>query len=333
MKQSSEYDDHVLNYNLSSSVSNGTPVWNWLINDSTKEAVHLFYKNSIKGRNTSYPYFSGDTARSFADLVFDETTDILGWRRSIQKMSAGAIVFLKTDYMKEFFTLFDKIKVPFVLITHNSDKSAPGIYKTFLSNTKLLAWFSQNPDTIHPKLHPMPIGISNNRWMSKNINVIALSFNKYRRPFADRQNLLYVNFKPLTNRDARIKVLEYAKKIPNAHIVKRAPLSKYLEDLGNSKFVLSPSGNGIDCHRTWEALLMGAVPIIMKSTLDPLFKNIPAIVIQSWTEVTEKYLLSFNFNHFDNTTASILFAKYWYLRLLSFTNRTYPLEPRLTIVD
>jgi hypothetical protein len=42
-------------------------------------------------------------------------------------------------------------------------------------------------------------------------------------------------------------------------------------------FVLSPFGNGYDCHRTWEALLLGCIPIMKKSRIDSLFKYLPVL--------------------------------------------------------
>ena len=36
-------------------------------------------------------------------------------------------------------------------------------------------------------------------------------------------------------------------------------------------FGLSPRGNGVDCHRTWEMLYFGMIPVMLRSTIDPLF--------------------------------------------------------------
>ena len=33
---------------------------------------------------------------------------------------------------------------------------------------------------------------------------------------------------------------------------------EYLRTLGQHRFVLSPRGNGLDAHRTWEALMVGS---------------------------------------------------------------------------
>ena len=55
-------------------------------------------------------------------------------------------------------------------------------------------------------------------------------------------------------------------------------------------FTLSPFGNGLDCHRTWEALLLGTIPIVMRSSLDPLFEDLPVVIVDQWSEVTAQRL-------------------------------------------
>ena len=47
---------------------------------------------------------------------------------------------------------------------------------------------------------------------------------------------------------------------------------------------------GLDCHRTWEALYLDAIPIVWHSTLDSLFTNLPVIIINNSNELTEKFL-------------------------------------------
>ena len=54
------------------------------------------------------------------------------------------------------------------------------------------------------------------------------------------------------------------------------------------RFVLSPAGHGLDCHRTWEALCLGCIPIVRTSPLDVLWEGLPVWVVNSWSEVTEK---------------------------------------------
>jgi hypothetical protein len=56
------------------------------------------------------------------------------------------------------------------------------------------------------------------------------------------------------------------------------------------QFWLSPRGNGIDCHRTWEALYLDVIPIVWHSPLDVLYANLPVVIINDWTEINDDFL-------------------------------------------
>ena len=44
----------------------------------------------------------------------------------------------------------------------------------------------------------------------------------------------------------------------------RVPYHKFLSNLSNSKFMICPIGNAIDCHRNWEVLYMRRVPVMRR---------------------------------------------------------------------
>ena len=51
-------------------------------------------------------------------------------------------------------------------------------------------------------------------------------------------------------------------------------------------FVASPHGCGLDCHRTWEALVLGCIPIVKRSKISVLFEELPVLAVNSWDDVT-----------------------------------------------
>jgi hypothetical protein len=55
---------------------------------------------------------------------------------------------------------------------------------------------------------------------------------------------------------------------------------------GNYGFVVSPVGHGLDAHRTWEALAMGAIVLTESSPLDALFveNQLPVYAVKSLAE-------------------------------------------------
>jgi hypothetical protein len=55
-------------------------------------------------------------------------------------------------------------------------------------------------------------------------------------------------------------------------------------------FSISPHGNGLDCHRTWEALILGCIPIVKKSEIDSLYAELPVLIVSEWSNITQELL-------------------------------------------
>jgi hypothetical protein len=275
-----------------------------------------FFKQAIQGpRISSEPFISGDTFRVIADFVVDERQEPI----DTKKIKSGSIFFVKPEYFEFFFaSVHPHINAPFILISHNSDLPAPGKYKKYLNDANLIAWFGQNGNCIdHPKFCAIPIGLENRYWKLHNINTVArLRAQKY-----EKKHLLYMNFNEKTNKDARSHVADLFKNKPFCHMQTRKPFEEYLIDLAQSYFVLSPAGNGLDCHRTWEALLMGAIPVVKHSTLDPMFEQLPVVLIDDWSHVTEEFLetklIDMQQQKYDYER---MFSAYWINKILSLKN-------------
>jgi hypothetical protein len=67
-------------------------------------------------------------------------------------------------------------------------------------------------------------------------------------------------------------------------------LIRYYSRIASHRFVLSPEGNGVDCYRTWEALYLGAIPIVMVSPTMSAFGDLPILFTEDYSELTEAYL-------------------------------------------
>jgi hypothetical protein len=134
----------------------------------------------------------------------------------------------------------------------------------------------------------------------------------------EKSIFMYLNY---TLRPERTDCTDYfrAKRVA-FHPSKHFP--GYLEDLSESIFVVSPKGHGLDTHRTWEALLMGCIPIVPSSTLNPLYEDLPVIVINSWDEVTTEFLTACLDKLKSKTWCrNKLYAHYWFNKIQSIQER------------
>lgn len=265
-------------------------------------------------RQSSYPYISGDAFREICDFIIDETKIPFN-PRAVQD---GDTIFLNGDHLDYFFTtIHPKIQTHYILITHNSDYDIPGKFATYLDDETLAGWFGQNVVLAHPKIHPLPIGLANMYWKHGNPAIITRALNT----FGDkhhRKSLLYLNFS-ITHPN-RWQVYNLFLKKPFCTVyelknkVEHAGLDpyKHLKHLAHHKFVLSPRGNGLDAHRTWEALLMGAIPIVERSASDSMYDDLPVLIVDNWHDVTKNLLYESYEIFLDKTyNAKKLYAPYW----------------------
>ena len=236
-------------------------------------------------RRPSFPFVTGDGFRYLSTHIYDETTRDLSGANVLEY----DVIFLKSELVNEFYVnIHPKIRHRYILISHNSDASAPSLCPELLDDNKLIAWLAQNAHEVsHPKLIPIPIGLENRYNRNGNPVIVSNGIKLIRK--RSRDIPLYMNFSIATSPKERSEVFHLLKN-KSYCVTQSKKYADYLNDLSRSVFVLSPRGNGYDCHRTWETLYMGAFPIVKSSSMDPLFKDLPVVIINNWNEVTEEFL-------------------------------------------
>jgi hypothetical protein len=71
------------------------------------------------------------------------------------------------------------------------------------------------------------------------------------------------------------------------YLTNRIPREQIWKEYTNYAFVISTHGNGLDCHRTWEILLLGSIVITKTSSIDHLFQNLPVVIVKDWEELND----------------------------------------------
>ena len=225
---------------------------------------------------------------------------------------------------------FKTLKCRFIVVSGDSDDTCPydlfSIYgndshqafKEFLDNDKIIHWYSQNCiQTQHKKLSQIPIGLAYHHLHNEEIEQEAkkivspmkqealldsIIYNekskKMNIPFWKRDLKCYINFnfeKNYIRSRFGYDRYEAITKIPkNLTFSEKEEVPRTVSWHTQAKFafVVSPFGNGYDCHRTWEALILGCIPIVKTSGLDSLYDDLPVLIVQDWTDITEKLLMS-----------------------------------------
>lgn len=258
----------------------------------------LCYKLNLKlnRRPSSAPFLSGDTFRKLSDIVADSDVSFENLKKTAENLAPASVIFVQSNYLSKFQSeILPLIKTDFVLISHNSDTNIDGKFVQIADSPFLLKWFAQNCTdeilTVSSKIVPLPIGLENQRFHNAgNIKSFKKLQKKNSKTNCKQPKVLFaLNFS--TNPDARFECYRAFWKKP---ITKE--LNTFISTQGYRKiaskcmFIASPVGNGLDCHRTWEAMYLGAVPVLKLNKMNESFANLglPLICVKDWNEFSSK---------------------------------------------
>jgi hypothetical protein len=247
------------------------------------KARNFRYKLGARPIKSSYPYLSGDTYRLTCDV--DASSNEALSEISISNKSIFTTVE-RLQSLTDHLNTSNLILSETDLVIHNGDE-VPNIATLDYLSTKFKRIYCVNWLGSHPKIEPIPIGLDNIKYLR---NGIPSDFNrvsmKNRIQFKSRPIDLLVAFSLHTNPIERGAALSAARRVPGVKVIDNSIYPyEYLELVSQSKFVLSPPGNGPDCHRTWESIYLGAVPIVHKSAWPFRDFNLPVAQVSDWNEV------------------------------------------------
>lgn len=298
-----------------------------------KTSVKRFLSNKLNlNRPTSWPYISGDSFRSLAQYVLDESTD---FNPSLVK--AGDVIFVRTNYIEEFSKNYQPlIDAPnkFILISHNEDMEVDESIMDLIDFEKCQHWFAENVQVKHERISPIPIGLANfyshqngeTSWFDEIAVELEGSSGRDHSEANEgkREKFIFWDFAIGSNRKVRLEAEKELEKFPlsiHSHFDSQKEYYKYLATITH---IASPRGCGEDCNRAWEALYFGASPIVIKSVLMEYFKEIgiPLTIIDSWKNIHDEHWIGkfrnkdYSFDTFNPETIEALWMPYWANQIL-----------------
>lgn len=258
-------------------------------------------------------------------------------------LKSGSIIYVCGSAVPHFVqALAPQIPFKYILVSGDCDQTVPNDlfvsdqqFNQFINSPNLVHWFSQNCVlTSHPKLSQIPIGLDyhtmaeqqTHEWGSKtsplNQEKLLQAVGSKAKPFWERECKAYANFQFLMTTKFGSDRVDAINQVPKNLVYYEPTKIKRLNTWVNQSkyaFVISPHGNGLDCHRTWEALALGCIPVIKTSPLDPLFEDLPVLIVKSWSDVTQE-LLEQTIQDFKIKTFNLekLKLSYWKKKILYY---------------
>ena len=273
-----------------------------------------------------------------------------------QNINSGDIVWLPCRYVQIFAKeILPSLSNPFILLINDArdgDHSFPSDcpqefnLAEFVNNPLILHIFAQNCDYQgnSKKISHFPIGIDFHTISYKGENGgwgeigspleqehVLKDIISQSKPTNERKKLAFVDFHHSDTMHASFKrYLQFgedrksifATLLPTGLIDHCGWMKRYSlwEKKAEYAFSISPHGNGLDCHRTWEDLALGCIVIVKTSPLDPLYEGLPVVIIKEWSEITkenmDKWLELYGNALHNPSYREKLTHNYWYNKLL-----------------
>ena len=232
---------------------------------------------------------------------------------SIEDIKKYKTIFIYTHFVHDFMHKFLDHLDNTTIVTHNSDHSINNEHLLYLNHNNINKWFCQNRETSHSKLFSIPIGIANSQWPHGDQNAIK----SIKENDTLKTNLVYKNFQVDTNHGERA-LCNHITNTNGILMNNNTSQKMYWNNIKKSLFVISPPGNGIDCHRIWECLYLQSVPVVKYHEAFSEFKHLPILFIDNWNEVTVDFLRSKieNYINFDFNIPDLT-LKYWRDKILN----------------
>jgi hypothetical protein len=243
-------------------------------------------------RPTSAPFITGDSFRAACCIAVDSNAGLAQLSRAVEATNSRCVsVFCAPDFLDVAVTRMPpSFRARSRLVIHNGDAVPHSQILEVASHFKSI--HCVNWMGFHEKVVAIPIGLEN-AWMSTNGRARlfrdGLPNVRSRLLIAERPTRTLCAFSVSTNPEERGAALD-AFRADAATMQTQAAVTprQHVELLKQSCFVVSPPGNGIDCHRTWEAIYLGAVPVVLRRFWPFAAYALPVLVAEDWDEARNR---------------------------------------------
>lgn len=277
-------------------------------------------------RPTSYPYVSGDTFRAICDICIENDQDLNLFIIIINTGVKIKTLFISLSYIhKNENYIINKLKSvnsinlsTIKLILHNGDLLPDSLFFEFLEKL-FRKIYCVNVINESDRIIPIPIGLENYHYFRNGKLEVFKTFNGI-FPGNDKNIIVSSCFNVATNYKKRKEIFDILKNSKVCCISGNLSRDEYIKLIKKSLFTISPPGNGNDCHRTWEAIYLNTVPVVLNGFLSKFMcENLPIYSVDSYAEILEKnddQLIKIYFDLIERRSNAIAYFDYWQYEIL-----------------
>eukprot|EP00930_Biecheleria_cincta_P044427 TRINITY_DN30544_c0_g1_i1.p1 TRINITY_DN30544_c0_g1~~TRINITY_DN30544_c0_g1_i1.p1 ORF type:complete len:396 (+),score=63.35 TRINITY_DN30544_c0_g1_i1:61-1248(+) len=257
--------------------------------------------------------------------------------QDIEKHGDGAVVYVVTTALQPFVDqILPQLKSKIKLVTGDAVKGPIAVlgkasFDELANDSRVMQWWGQNGvdgEESNPKFTQLPIGLDYHTLKDQATNwgpqatpetqeSELLAMSKAAPIFMNRSTKVFYSGGSSSPLRAHIADLLQAQPDlvdePTSYLGRNA----FWEECGLHRFVASPPGAGVDCHRTWEAIALGSIPLV-SNRLHGLYEknrfNVVMLSDEDWGDLSSaavKKKMEVATAKHQASIPEAMFLKYW----------------------
>jgi hypothetical protein len=261
--------------------------WNILLLDKIYRVASGLHNRllprNLDQRVSSYPYLCSDTYLDKSQIKITKKSELENFLQNVSNTSEFGSFYITGELVLDLINTLPQLenfRVQRIVIMESDTQQSTTELEQLLKISKNI--YSNNLIGNHKNIMPIPLGLEKQSYRS------AGKISNFRAPSVIDPAKRTIDFLVAWNDGTNSSRIKYRQEFMRAHkglVLNSRVHSKTIHKLmRNTLFVPSPAGNGLDCHRTWEALYLGSVPVVLRKDFcgDDSW---PVLIVDSWDDV------------------------------------------------
>lgn len=241
----------------------------------------------LQKRVDTYPLLSSDGYAMHCQTSIGRDLDIDSLQGVIAGLREGSSFYVPGRFVNQLSEILPQKPVTLKSLVIGDDDITPDPAVLELLRSRIEIISSVNLINISEGVRAIPLGLESPSYRSGG------KLSDFRKPPKQVSKLRKFNFLVSWNQETnplkRLEAMEAFEQVKNSLIFKKRITSQTVHNLmRKTLFVPCPRGNGLDTHRIWEALYLGAIPVVLNSDRFAALEGWPILFIEEWKEIIEK---------------------------------------------
>ena len=249
-----------------------------------KFKISLFLKpRNLQSRKSSFPFLSSDTYYEICDYKINSEKDFETLLRNQNNLDRVYINGYLVDQFKSLISRMKPNSIKTLIVMESDNIQYTHHLEPILKIARVI--YSNNLVGKAGAIFPLPLGLERQCYRSAGV---LKDFKLPPKSNISKRNIGFlVAWNDKTNENRSKYRAEFGESKNSLVISSRVSPQVIHKLMRKSLFVPSPAGNGLDCHRTWEAMYLGAVPVVLEKDFcgDASW---PVLVVPSWDFLIKK---------------------------------------------